>query len=326
MPNGILDMGVHVPPQAVDNERIAAWAGVTLEWLDERTGVKQRRYAAPGVGVAELSAKALGPLLETPEARERLGTIIMATSTPDQPIPGSAPLLAHKLGISGIPAFDVDAGCAGFVHGLMLGDAMLAARPELGTVAVIGADTISSYLDRADRKTISIFGDGAGAVLMGPVPDGYGLRSWQITANGEHYPNVGIPAGGGRDRLHASDLTRGDNLIKMDGRKVREYIYTVLPKLIADACAQAGITLDDVDRAIFHQANPRLLEDFADRLGLDRRICPITADRYGNTASGSMPITLYETNRERPFKRGDRILLAAVGAGLIAAAAVLVWY
>jgi 3-oxoacyl-[acyl-carrier-protein] synthase-3 len=326
MSAGILRLGAYVPPVVVGNEQVAGWIGESPEWIVARTGIVERRHAPAGVCSSDLALPAAREAMGGAEgARERIGALLVATSTPDQPQPSTAVFLQAKLGLGG-PAFGLEAACAGFLHSLVVADVLLAARPELGEVLVVGVDTLSRVMDRGDRRTASLFGDAAGAAVVGAVPDGYGIRSWQLVSHGEHAGYVTIPAGGSRLPTDAATVAAGQHLIRMDGRAVREYIYQELPKLVDQTLAQAGFGIDEVDRVVFHQANPKLIAECAALLGVDPARCPITGDRYGNTGAASVPITLHAAHGERPLRRDERLLLLAIGAGMTCASVAMVWH
>ncbi|MFE3001798.1 3-oxoacyl-ACP synthase III family protein [Nocardia sp. NPDC059246] len=310
---GILRTGAYVPPREVRNATIAEWAGTTTEWVRERTGIEGRRYADAQTATSDLAYQAAVDLLGQREGWPRISNIIVATSTADQPQPATAAALQHKLGLSGMPAFDLNSVCVGYLFALTVAAGLVEREGESGGAAlVVGADKYSTIMNRSDRKTVSLFGDGAGATLVGMVPEGYGLHASRLVTDGELRSLVEVPA--------------DDPLFRMDGRAVRDYVLTTLPKLIAEALAESGFTLDELDRIILHQANTRLLETCIEELGLDPAKVPLTAPRYGNTGAASIPITLHSSQLERPLRRGERLLLAGVGGGMSAGAAILTWY
>ncbi|MCX5328788.1 3-oxoacyl-ACP synthase III family protein [Streptomyces sp. NBC_00140] len=327
---GFLGLGGHVPPLVIDNAQVAEWTGAEESWIVERTGIRERRYREPGTVTSDLALhaarEALGAL---PEAAARLGVMIVATSTPDQPQPSTGAILQDKLGLTEVPAFDVNAVCSGFLYALAVADSMLSARlaGQGGDHAlVVGTDIYSSLMNRSDRRTVSLFGDGAGAVLLGPVPDGYGVLGWRLVAHGEHRDLVEVPAGGTRTPLDARSRDAGEHLFRMRGREVREYALGVLPKVVGEALDSAGVRLENVDRFILHQANTRLVEACARELGVAPDRVPLTAPQFGNTATASIPLTLRAENELRPFRRGERLVLAGVGGGMTAGAVVVRWY
>jgi 3-oxoacyl-[acyl-carrier-protein] synthase-3 len=328
MPVGILEVGVHVPATVVGNARIGRWADVRQEWVAERTGIRERRYASAGEATSDLAVAAVRDLLaRRPGAGRDVGWLIVATATPDQPQPATAAAVQDGLGMDAVAAFDLNAVCSGFVYGLTVGAGLLATQPAQGRYALlVGADMFSSVMNRRDRRTVSLFGDGAGAVLLGEVPEGYGLRASRLVSHGRLRSLVEVPAGGTRTPLTARARRAGRHLFRMDGRAVSDYALRVLPEVIGDALADSGLALGDIDRFVFHQPNVRLLEKLTAELGIDPDRVPITARELGNTGAASIPLTLDRTHRERPLRRGERVLLAALGGGMTAAAAVLVWF
>jgi 3-oxoacyl-[acyl-carrier-protein] synthase-3 len=324
---GVLGIGAHVPADEVNNHLIGAWSGAPDEWIVSRTGILARRYAEPGTTTSDLAAVAVNNLFaDQPDMRARVDLMVLATSTPDQPQPATAAILQHKLGMSAFPAFDVNAVCSGFVYALATAEAMLTRSGGGRTGMVVGADMYSTIMDRRDRRTVSLFGDGAGAMLLGPVPDGYGVLTTRLTTNGEYRELVEVVAGGTRERLSALGIEAGRDRFRMHGRGVRDYALHAVPKVIDDALSAASMGRDDIDRVIMHQGNTRLVETLARELGMSMDKVPLTAPQYGNTGAASIPITMHRANADRPFERGERLLLAAVGGGMTAGAAVLVWY
>lgn len=322
---GIRGIGAHLPGRLIDNDQIRAWSGATTDWVRERTGILGRRYADAGTVTSDLAVAAVNDLLATdPTIRERINLIVLATSTPDQPQPATAAVVQHKLGLTDLPAFDVNAVCSGFLYALATAEGLLRGTDSTGLV--IGADMYSTIMDRTDRRTVSLFGDGAGAVLLGRVPDGYGFRSIRLTTDGGYRELVEVVAGGTRERVTPDAVAAGRDLFRMDGRAVRDYAMSAVPKVVAEALSAAAFDVDDMDRVIVHQGNVRLVEMLAKELGVPMDRVPMTAAQYGNTGAASIPVTLRAAHAERPFERGERVLLAAVGGGMTAGACVLVWH
>ncbi|MEV6603562.1 ketoacyl-ACP synthase III [Kutzneria sp. NPDC051319] len=307
---GVLGTGGFVPSRVVDNTTVGQWCGVGEDWILERTGVRRRRYARPDQPTSELAIRAAAPLLTDPSRCEALRMVMLATSTPDRPQPATASAVQAGLGLSGVAACDLNAVCCGFLYGLVLTSALLAAQG--GTGLVIGADRYSSIMDRADRRTVTLFGDGAGAVLLGPVPDGYGIRGSSLVGHGELRELVRVP----EDR----------RLFEMQGRAVKEYALDLIPKVATEALTASGLALDDISRFVFHQGNVRMVEACAEAMGVGMDRVPLTAPVFGNTAAASLALTLHHADLERPFRRGEHILLAGVGGGMTAGAVVLTWH
>ncbi|GAA4932607.1 3-oxoacyl-[acyl-carrier-protein] synthase-3 [Nonomuraea thailandensis] len=323
---GIIGLGSYLPDRVVTNAEISQWTGVTEDWVEERTGIKERRYRTPGMVTSDLATRAGRRALADGPGIDGLEALIVATCTSDVPQPATAAIVQHKLGIRSVPAFDVNAVCAGFVFSLGIAEGMLAGRPPSATALVIGADMFSTIMNRSDRRTVSLFGDGAGAVVLGRVPDGYGIQALRLVTDGEFNEEIGVEAGGVRLPTDQAARAEGRHLFRMNGPLVKDYVITTLRKLVIEVLDDCGLTLADVDRFVFHQANIRLLENLAADLGLDMARVPTTASRYGNTAGASVPVTLDESHRRSPLRRGERVLLAAAGGGLCAGAALLTWY
>ncbi|MFE4641040.1 3-oxoacyl-ACP synthase III family protein [Streptomyces sp. NPDC056730] len=328
MPVGVLGVGFHVPDVIIDNACISEWADAPEDWVARRTGIHERRYAPAGVATSDLAYEAVTDLLgRTPGIERDIGLVIVATATPDQPQPATAVALQGRLGREAAASFDINAVCSGFVYGLTIADALLSSSSAFGTYAlVVGADMFSSVMDRTDRRTVSLFGDGAGAALLGPVPEGYGISASRMVAHGSLRSLVEVPAGGTRKPLTPEARAAGEHLFKMDGRPVAEYALRALPEVVGATLADCGLSIEDIDRFIFHQANVRLLENITSELKLDPDRVPMTAPQYGNTGAASIPITMRDAQSRKPFRRGERILLAAVGGGMTAAATVLTWF
>lgn len=325
---GILRTGGHVPPVVIDNAAIAEWSGVDEEWIRSRTGVFERRYGENGTAASDLAYAACLDLLGAdPAGWPRISGIIVATSTGDQPQPATAAILQDKLGLYGVPAFDVNAVCAGYLFALNTAAGLLDRGLDRdGAVLVVGVDMYSRILDRRDVRTVSLFGDGAGATLVGVVPEGYGITASRLTTDGRLHPLVGVRGGGSARPLDPGAWEAGEQFFRMDGRAVRDYVVSALPKLIEQVLGECGLAPRDLDRVVFHQANMRMIEAFIDALGVDCARVPVTAPRYGNTGAASIPITLHEAHLERPLRRGETILLAGVGGGISSGATVVKWY
>lgn len=330
MATSIIGIGSWAPPHAVTNYEIQQWTGAQAELIRERTGIEERRYAADSMATSDLAFEAVSQMLKRgPVSLERVSAVIVATSTPDYPQPATASILSAKLGLDGIPAFDITAACSGFVYALAVGDAFLSARDEMDYVLVVGADTYSRVMNRTDYRTVSIFGDAAGAVVISRVPFGFGILASCLIGRGRGWNDVMVGAGGSRAPATAELIARGEHFFRMNGRKAREYAMQALPEVIGRTLEKAGIPAAMVDRFIVHQANVRLIEALRKELGIDdgdERRCPTTATYFGNTAAASVPFTLDVSHRAHPFQRGERVMLAAVGGGYSAGAVLLNWY
>lgn len=330
MASGIISTGSWAPQNVVTNCQIQQWTGAQVELIRQRTGIEERRYAPDSMATSDLAVEAVSEMLKRGDVSlDRVRAVIVATSTPDHPQPATASILLAKLGLHGIPAFDIAAACSGFVYALSVGDALLNSHHEMDCVLVVGADTYSRVVDRADYRTVSIFGDAAGAVAIARVPSGFGILASCLFGEGRGWDDVIVGAGGSRAPATAERIARGEHFFRMSGRKTREYAMHVLPKVIRRTLERAGISANMVDRFIVHQANVRLIEALRKELGIDddhERRCPTTATYFGNTAAASIPFTLDASQRAHTFQRGERVMLAAVGGGYSAGAVLLNWY
>jgi 3-oxoacyl-(acyl-carrier-protein) synthase III len=324
---GIHALGSHVPDLVIDNETIAQATGATKERILQRTGIVERRHAPRDVLTSDLATLAADSLLaDYPRAFASLGTLLVATSTPDQPQPATAAAVQDKLGLGPVMTFDLNSVCSGFLAGLITGEALAARSGPGNDVLLIGADKYSVILDRTDYRTAALFGDASGAVVLGKVPDRYGLRARRLWTHGEHRRLVQVVGGGSARPLDAAGLARGDDRFRMQGRLVREYALTHVPEVVRAVLHEAGMQVTDVDRWIFHQGNVRMVDDLADALGIDPDRVPKTAQWCGNTGAASLPVTLVYAQAKRPFQRGEVVMFVVIGGGMTVGAVLLIWY
>jgi 3-oxoacyl-[acyl-carrier-protein] synthase-3 len=324
---GIIGTGSYLPPVVVSNEQVAARAGVTAEWIARKTGITERRHALPQQAASDLAAEAGRAALADAGIRaEQLGCVVVATSTPDHPQPATANLVQDLLGADAAAAFDLNAVCSGFVYAAEVARSMLAAGPGAPYALVIGVDVYSRILDHEDRRTAVLFGDGAGAVVLGPAPAGTGLAPALLRGHGDRNALIRVPAGGSRMPASARTLAGGEHFFKMDGRGVREFVHEYLPKLIADALAGARLRPEQIDHFVPHQANGAMLADVLPATGLRPDSVRMTVGRYGNTGAASIPITLDAAHRDGLIRPGDRVLMAGFGGGMNVGALLCTWH
>lgn len=316
----VLDgLGVAVPDRVVTNDDFAARLDTTDEWIRTRTGIAERRMADPSVATSDLAFAAAQAALKD-SSSDAPAAVLVATTTPDHPMPGVAPLVAARLGWDDVPAFDVQAACSGFIYGLASGAGLIAAGIA-GRVVVIGADLMSRITNQDDRATAVLFGDGAGAVTMrAGQPDEPGaVGPFDLGSDGTHVGHLVVEAGGTR----APGPTPDDpgRFLSMDGRDVYRHAVRRMTESSRRLLASAGLDVDDVDRFVAHQANLRILMAVADRLGIpaDRRVSNV--DRYGNTSAASIPLALADA----ALHPGERILLTAFGSGFTWGSTLLTW-
>ena len=318
-------LGGWIPGVLVTNDQLAARLDTSDEWIRQRTGIRERRHAGPGWSTGMLAVEA-GKLALKAAGRTDVDAVILATTTPDQPCPATAPWVAATLGLSGIAAFDVAAVCTGFLYGLAAASGLIAAG-HAETVLLIGAETYSSILDPGDRTTTAIFGDGAGAVVLraGDAGEPGAVRRVLLGSDGEHYDMIQVPGGGSRQRLSGRPAEPGDRYFKMQGRYTYRHAVERMTETSLSALRLAGWSVQDVDWFVAHQANARITEAVGDRLGLPGERALANIAHLGNTAGASIPLLLAESAADGKLRPGHRTVLAAFGGGLTWGATTLVW-
>lgn len=324
---GILGTGSHVPRRVVTNQDLAGIVDTSDDWIVTHTGIRARRYAQPQESTSDLGARAARTALHRAGVGpDSVDALVVATSSPDSPQPATACVMQAKLGLTGIPAFDLNAVCTGFVYALSVAQGLMDSNDRYRHVLVVGSEVYSRLLDFTDRTTCVFFGDGAGAVLLGRVPAGYGLLAHTLYADGTLSDVVAIPAGGSVEPATWRSVQERRHCFRMDGRRVWDFATDALPRVIKESVADAGLDLDDVAMFVPHQANARMLEHCLDRMGVAPSRAALTVAKYGNTAAASVPITLDEAVRAGRIRRGDVVVLAAVGGGMTAGAVVVRWF
>jgi 3-oxoacyl-[acyl-carrier-protein] synthase III len=319
----ILACGAYAPPQVVTNADLAAH-GYDPDWIVQRTGILARRRAADGVAASDLAYEAATRCLtDAAVDPAEIDLILLATMTPDSPIPSTACQLQRRLG-SRAAAMDLGAACAGFMYALVAG-AQFIKTATARRVLVVGSDVMTRTINPSDKKTFPLFGDGAGAVLLGRGSDEQGLLAYSLGADGRGTELLSIPGGGSREPLTCETLAAGRQFIQMDGRAVFKWAVNLLADSARSVIAGAGMTTDDLALVILHQANRRILDAAADTLGIAPEKMVINLDRYGNTSAASIPLALDEVLAAGRLRRGDAILLSGFGAGLSWGTAVLRW-
>ena len=321
----IAGWGGAVPEGRVTNADLEARVDTTDEWILDRTGIRERRVAGAGETTASLATAAGAAAIKSagllPDA---IDLLIVATATPEQPIPHTGAFVSDGLGLH-CGSFDMNVGCAGFIYGLVTGAALLQAG-NLGHVLVIGAETLSRIIDPHDRGTCILFGDGAAAVVLAPTSDdGPGILGWDTGCDGSATGLLEIPAGGSRLPATPETIEGGLQYLKMQGPEVfRRAVRTVVESANL-ALDRAGVTVADIDWFIPHQANLRIIEASASRLGLTRDQTIVNIDRYGNTSAASIPLAMSEAADAGRFRDGDLLLMSGFGAGMAWGSAVVRW-
>lgn len=309
----ITGTGSYLPPRRVTNADLAAElaaSGVETsdEWIVERTGIRARHFAAPGVTSSDLGVEAARNALQAAGRQASdIDLIIVATSTPDMVFPSAACILQNKLGVAGCPAFDVQAVCSGFVYALTVADAMIQTGAA-SRALVIGAEVFSRILDFSDRTTCVLFGDGAGAVVL-EASETPGILASDLHADGKHVGILCVPGNvsGGQ--------VLGDAFLKMDGQAVFKLAVGVLEDAARATLAKAGKTDADIDWLIPHQANIRIMQSTAKKLKLPAEKLVVTVDQHGNTSAASIPLALDSAVRAGRIKKGETLMLEGVGGG-----------
>jgi 3-oxoacyl-[acyl-carrier-protein] synthase-3 len=315
---GITGLGVHVPERVVTNDDLAKLVDTTDEWIVARTGIKERRFAADDEALTDIARPAARAALEQAGVEaSSIDLVLCATVTPDMMFPTSSALLADELGMPDAAAYDLLAGCTGFVYALAQAYGMVASGLSQRAL-VVGGDVLSKIMDFTDRSTLVLFGDGAGAVVVEPVGEG-GFLGFELGADGGGGDTLWLPGSGSR---HFDDP---DAFIKMNGREVFKFATRVLVSSAEKLLDELGMTVEDVDVYIPHQANIRIIDHAAKKLGFPAEKVVINVERYGNTSSGSIPLALADAIRDGRVKPGSKVLMTGMGAGLTWGSSLIEW-
>lgn len=319
----IVATGSYLPDRVVTNSDLAK-LGYDEDWIVQRTGIHERRHAPAEMATSDVAYEAAVRCLEAAEVSPRdVDLILVATMTPDSPMPTTACLLQQRLGCIA-PAIEVNAACAGFMYALVTGMQYVKTGCSRRAL-VVGADLMSRAVNPADVRTYPLFGDGGGAVLLAAGEEDQGLLSYTLGAEGDADGVLCQRAGGTREPLTDEALAAGRHFIHMEGRAVFKWAVRVLIDSTRDVLSHAGLCDDDVDVAVLHQANIRIIESAIEDLGIERSKVLVNLNRYGNTSAGSMPLVLDEAFRDGRIRRGDRVLLNGFGGGLSWGSAVMRW-
>lgn len=304
----ILGTGSYLPEKRLSNNDLAEFVDTSDEWITTRTGIKFRHIAAEHEKTSDLAAAAARRALDDAGvSAAEIGLIIVATATPDMQFPATATIVQHKLGIAGCPAFDVQAVCAGFMYALSTANAYIRSGMA-DKVLVIGAETFSRILDWRDRTTCVLFGDGAGAVVLG-ASDEPGIIGSRLQADGGYLDLLKVPA------QMADGKICGNPYIEMDGPGVFKFAVKMLAKVAEDVLAEAGYVADQIDWIVPHQANKRIIDSTTKHLGLPAEKVILTVQDHGNTSAASIPLALDAGIRSGQIKRGQTLLLEGIGGG-----------
>ncbi|GAB2661509.1 beta-ketoacyl-ACP synthase III [Prescottella soli] len=321
---GVLGMGMYIPQRVSTNAEIGAAAGVTEEWIVEKTGVLERRRAAIGENTADMAAEAGRLALKdareralTPEAAEEPGMLIVATSTPDRQVPAPVSDVHARVGLGPMPALSLDGGCAGFAQAMVTAEAYHR-MGQARTALVVGSHRIENFVVPADRKTTPLFGDGAGAYLMGPVPPGYGILTSHLVTDSTFVEALRTP--------YRTPDSAGVEPLHMDGYVLVDVFVREIPVLLRQSLDEVGLTIADIDHLFVHQANVQMVRTLGQVLGLEAEKVPTSGQWVANTASASLPISTVMAERERTLERGDIVVMVTAGAGVSGAVIVMRWY
>jgi 3-oxoacyl-[acyl-carrier-protein] synthase-3 len=315
---GVTGLGTHVPERVLTNDELAQIVETTDEWIQERTGIRERRIAADDEALTDIALPAAeAALADAGVEPADIDLLICATVTPDMMFPTSSALLADTLGMPNAAAYDLLAGCTGFVYAIAQAYGMLASGLSRRAL-VVGGDVLSKILDWEDRSTLVLFGDGAGAVVMEPVESG-GFLGFELGADGGGGENLWYPGSGSRS------FDNPEAMLKMNGREVFKFATRILVYSAEQLLPACGKTVADVDVYIPHQANKRIIDYAVAKLGIPSEKTIVNVDRYGNTSSGSIPLALEDARAEGRLHEGALVLMTGMGAGLTWGSALIEW-
>lgn len=307
---GIIGIGSYVPDKVFTNEDFEKILDTSDEWITEMTGIKERRFAE-NMDTSDLAIKAAeAAIKDSGLNKSEIDMVIVATSTPDHHFPTVANLVQHALGLNHVPSFDQAAACTGFIYSMITGMQFI----KSGTykhILVIGADKLTKITDFDDRSTAILFGDGAAAVVLGPVSENYGIKSFELGSNGE----------GGKWLYDDKDT----NYLQMNGREVFKFAVRIMGQSSVSVTEKAGLTSEDIDMFIPHQANIRIMESARKRMGIPIEKMSKTVDKFGNTSAASIPLSIAYEYDNNKLKDGDNIVLVGFGGGLTWGSICLTW-
>jgi len=319
-------LGTYVPPRILSNKELETMVETTDQWILERTGIRERHIAAPGVAASDLAVEAVKKMREShPFDLQEVDLIVVGTVTPDMMFPSTACLVQNKLGITNTWGFDVSAGCSGFLYALNTGVAFVESG-KYKKVLAIGSDKNSVMVNYEDRAVCIIFGDGAGAVLLEPAEEGEaGIIDHVAQVEGAGGQYLYMPAGGSLHPATHETVDKKMHYIHQDGQQVFKYAVKKMSEMTERLLKRNNLTGSDIDCFVAHQANRRIIMATADRLKMPEDKVVINIDRYGNTTAGTIPLAMQTALETGKLKKGDTVLLAAVGAGFTSGATLLKW-
>lgn len=325
IPVGITATGQHYPERVVNNDELARMMDTSDEWITSRTGIQERRWVEPGTATSDLGAKALQMALDRRGiAASELDLIIACTVTPDHFFPSTAALIQEKVGASQAYGFDLNAACSGFLFGLTTACSMVAGG-TVNRVAVVGCEVMTSIIDKTDRNTAVLFGDGAGAVIVERVEEGYGLLDFEQRIDGTGAPFLNMPAGGSREPSSVETLAARKHFIHQQGQEVFKNAVKAMSDYSRMMVDRNHLTGNDIKLLIPHQANIRIMEAVAKRLGLSEERMANNICKYANTTAATIPTALHQALEAGQVHKGDHLVFTAFGAGFTYGACLLRW-
>lgn len=322
---GLIGLGSHVPQNVLTNADLEQMVDTNDEWIVSRTGIRERRIVGEGEASSDLAIEAATKALKHADiSADQIDLIIVATVTPDMAFPATACLVQDRIGATKAATFDLSAACTGFIYGISTA-AQFIATGVYQYALVIGVDCLSRIVDWNDRNTCILFGDGAGAAVLGPVPNGEGLLAFDLGGDGSGAELLKVEAGG--SRLPASEETVQDkkHTIEMKGQDVFKFAVRVISSTTEKVLDKAQLSKDEIDYLIPHQANIRIIESAMKRFGLPPEKVVVNLERYGNMSSASIPVALHEAYEQGRFQAGDNLVLCGFGGGLTWGSAVVKW-
>ncbi len=310
----IAGLGYYVPKKVLTNADLEKMVDTSDEWITSRTGIKERRMADDNETTADLAVKAAINALENADmAVEELELIIVATATPNHLMPSTATIVQRIINATNAVAFDISAACSGFIFAMNIAHQFVATGTYKNAL-VIGAETMTKFIDFTDRNTCVLFGDGAGAALLTRCDSGDGILGSYIKSDGKNF--ITIPAGGSAQPASQKTVDERSHYIQMTGRDVYKFGVRIVPGAVTSVLEKCDLTIDDVYKFIFHQANVRIVDAVCSKLNIDPEKSYVNLQRYGNTSAASIPIALNEAINEKAIKKGDIVVLIGFGAGM----------
>ncbi len=321
----VAGLGIYVPEKIITNDILEEMVDTSDEWILERSGIRERHVVAEGEATSDMaSIAAARALADAGVDPEEVDLIVVATNTPDMPFPATACLVQERIGAKRAGGFDLAAGCTGFICAAAVGSQFIATG-ACQNVLVIGAECLSRITNWEDRNTCVLFGDAAGAVLLQPSRGDSGILSFKMRSDGKGAHLLYMPAGGSRRPASRETVENKEHYIHMNGREVFKFAVRVMGEAAEEVLSCAGLSVEDIDLFIPHQANVRIIDAAAKRLGLSPDKVFVNLDRYGNTSTASIPLALYEAVAAGKVKKGRNIVMVGFGAGLTWGAMVLRW-